>query len=41
MTVSELIDLLEDCDPNAIVCDFEGDEIVSVDDLGDTIELLS
>jgi hypothetical protein len=41
MTVEQLIDILEDCDPNAIVCDFEGDEIINVDDLGDTIELLS
>lgn len=41
MTVSELIDLLEDCDPNAIIFDFEGDEIISVSDLGETVELWS
>lgn len=41
MTAQQLIDLLEECDPDAIVCDFDGDEINSVDDLGDTIELLS
>jgi hypothetical protein len=39
MTVQEMIDLLEDCDPNAIVTDFEGDEIISVNDLGETVEI--
>lgn len=40
MTIGELIDLLEDCDPNAIVLDINGNEINSVDDLGDeTIEI--
>lgn len=41
MNVQDLIDLLEECDPNAIVLDYDGDEINLVDDLGDTIELLS
>lgn len=41
MTVQELIDLLKNCDPDAIVQDYDGDEIISIDDLGDTIELFS
>lgn len=35
MTVSELIDLLRDCDPNSLVVDTHGDPIEEVDEQDD------
>lgn len=32
MTVQELIDKLEDYDPDFTICDFEGDEITDIEE---------
>lgn len=41
MTVGELIELLEDCYQDAEVTDVDGNEIIKVEDLGDTVEIIS
>lgn len=38
MTVREAIDILEDCDPDAVLVDFDGEEFESIEDLGDVVE---
>lgn len=39
MTVREAIDILEDCDLDAVLTDPDGYEFESIEDLGDIVEL--
>lgn len=39
MTVGELIEQLQDCDPDAIALDGNGNEITDVDDNGIDVEI--
>lgn len=39
MTIQEAIDILKGCDPDAILTDWDGDEISGFDDNGETVEI--
>lgn len=39
MTIGELIKELQECDPDAIALDGNGNEITDIDDNGDEVEI--